>query len=54
MEKICGECKWHYPENDVSGIKILGWYCGSDESEHANMWTDYTDTCEQFEQRGVE
>ena len=47
--EICGECKYHtYEPID------RGWVCTNDESDYCTEWTDYTDTCEKFEQRGYE
>lgn len=43
---ICGECKWHE--------KSLDWFCCCEDSEYFTEYTDYTDSCECFEQRGVE
>ena len=49
---MCGECKWHTAEKDRE--KLIGYYCGNGQSEHYGMWTQYTDTCEEWEQRGAE
>lgn len=47
--QICGECKWHtYEEID------RGFVCTNADSPYCTDWTEYTDTCECFEQRGVE
>lgn len=43
---MCGECKWHE--------KSLDWFCCCEDSEYFTCYTEYTDTCECFEQRGVE
>lgn len=45
----CGECKWH--KYDEFG---RAWVCTNDRSDYVADFTDYTDTCECFEQRGVE
>lgn len=49
--EICGECKWHIADD---GRPTPDWYCGNDLSDYFGDYTDYTDTCECFEQRGVE
>ena len=52
---ICGECKWHkLPE--VERLVLFGraWVCTNDRSDYVADFTDYTDTCEHFEQRGIE
>ena len=46
---ICGECRWH-----IKGWGKDDWICGNDASDYYTDQTDYTDTCECFEQRGVE
>ena len=52
---ICGECKYNTVATDhTDNNKVIGFYCSNGNSEHYWMWTDYTDTCEYFEQRGVE
>lgn len=48
-EDVCGECKWH--KYDEFG---RAWVCTNDRSDYVADFTDYTDTCEHFEQRGVE
>lgn len=52
MDKICGECKWHWCE-DLGFIKS-DWYCVNPDSDYCMDSTDYTDTCDEWEQRGVE
>ena len=46
---ICGECKWH--AYDDFG---RAWVCTNDSSDYVADFTDYTDTCEEWEQRGIE
>lgn len=49
MREICGECKWHkYEEID------RGYVCVNADSPYCTEWTDYSDSCREFEQRGVE
>lgn len=45
-DKICGTCKWHKHE----GIDD-GWVCVNDRSDYCTDWTDYEDTCEDWEER---
>lgn len=46
---MCGECKWHIRyEHDKY------WSCDNIDSDYYTDYTEYTDTCECFEQRGVE
>ena len=48
-KEICGECKWHkYEEID------RGYVCTNDKSDYCTDWTEYNDTCEEWEQRGIE
>lgn len=48
MREVCGECKWHRKDADGD------WMCFNTESEFYCDWTDYSDTCEEYEQRGIE
>ena len=45
-EKICGTCKWHQYEK-----LTYGWFCVCDKSEYCADWTDYSDSCEEWEDR---
>ena len=45
----CGECRWHV--YDEFG---RAWVCTNDRSDYVADFTDYTDTCDMWEQRGVE
>lgn len=63
-DKICGECRYHqletkqYPDKKgriTSTVQVKsGWICTNSESDYYTDWTDYTDTCECFEQRGID
>jgi hypothetical protein len=44
--EICGNCKYHQHEDITDG-----WVCVNDESEHLSDWTEYGDTCEEWEER---
>ena len=46
-EDVCGNCKW----NRRLGS---GFGCGNGRSDYYTDYTEYTDTCECFEQRGIE
>ena len=52
--EICGECTWH----DVHEYRTLltgdAWICNNEDSDYYCYYTMYTDTCECFEQGGVE
>jgi hypothetical protein len=45
-EQVCGNCKWHRHE-DIDD----GWVCVNADSEHCTDWTEYKDTCEDWEGR---
>ena len=45
MNECCGTCKWHV--KDESG----DWICVNGESENCADWTEYTDSCEEWEAR---
>jgi hypothetical protein len=44
-EKICGTCCWHI--KDING----DWYCANDDSYYCEDWTDYKDSCGEWEER---
>lgn len=50
MREICGKCKWC----KKSTGHFETWFCDQKDSDYYIDYTDYADTCEQFEQRGVE
>lgn len=56
-DRICGTCKQHkhiytHVEPQRNGIKIEdGWVCVSDRSENAGCYTDYEDTCDDWEEK---
>lgn len=45
-EKCCGTCKYHGFENLSDG-----WVCVNDRSEYCADWTEYSDSCEEWEKR---
>ena len=54
----CGECR-HYKKCLIDGLGLNGsrmseWTCCNSDSDYYMDYTGYTDTCEEFEQRGVE
>lgn len=53
-EKICGECRWHKSDKMDNGFAYIGWYCDNVQSEYYTDFTDYSDMCEAWEQRGIE
>lgn len=46
MREVCGTCKYHEHENIDDG-----WVCVNDKSEYFADWTEYNDTCEEWEGR---
>jgi hypothetical protein len=45
-EKICGHCKWHIHEDITDG-----WVCSNNRSDYVADWTEYDDSCDDFEPR---
>lgn len=45
-EKCCGTCKYHHHE-DIGN----GWKCVNDRSEYFADWTEYSDSCDEWEER---
>ncbi len=43
---VCGTCKYHEHE-DIDN----GWVCVNDKSEYFADFTEYNDTCEEWEGR---
>ena len=52
--EICGECKWHKVIKDYNDSRYEAWACDNEDSPYYTYYTEYTDTCECFEQRGAE
>ena len=50
--EICGECKYHKPSWETG--KLRDYSCTNEDSDYYTDYTEYTDTCEEWEQRGVE
>lgn len=46
-DKCCGTCKYHYHKNINDG-----WECVNDKSEYFANWTEYRDSCDEWEGRG--
>lgn len=45
-EKCCGTCKYHHYEDiDDGGV------CVNDQSKYCADWTEYSDSCEEWEGR---
>lgn len=61
---MCGECRFHtletrqYPNKrgqiTCSAQVRCEWVCANPKSDYYADYTDFTDTCECFEQRGIE
>ncbi len=43
---MCGNCAWHKHESIDDG-----WVCTNPDSEHLSDWTDYEDTCDEWEEK---
>lgn len=48
-ERICGTCRYHHHENICDG-----WVCVNDASEYVADYTEYEDSCEEWEGRDYE
>ena len=46
MEQCCGTCKYHQFENVNDG-----YVCVNSESEYCADWTEYEDSCGEWEER---
>ena len=46
MDKCCGTCKWHKLENISDGF-----VCVNSDSDYCADWTEYGDSCEEWEKR---
>lgn len=44
--RICGNCKYHVHEEIDDG-----WVCTNEQSRYCTDWTEYEDSCEDFEER---
>lgn len=45
MVECCGTCKWHRHENTSQG-----WVCMNSESDYCADWTEYNDSCNEWEE----
>jgi hypothetical protein len=43
-EQICGTCRIHWCD-----VQSEEWYCANHKSENSNEFTEYSDTCEDWE-----
>lgn len=43
-KEVCGTCMYHRYSKD-------GWYCVNSVSEYYTDYTEYTDTCDEYEER---
>ena len=46
--EICGNCKYHVCERKNNNTE---WYCCNKESEYYDEYTEYTDSCDNYEER---
>ena len=46
MKECCGNCKWHQYDD-----KYDDWLCCNSDSEYVADWTEYSDWCEEYEER---
>ena len=46
MKQCCGTCKYHKFENVNDG-----YVCVNSDSEYCADWTEYSDCCEEWEER---
>ena len=44
--EICGTCKYHHHENVDDG-----WVCVNSDSDYCTDFTEYTDSCDEWEGR---
>lgn len=44
-ERCCGTCQWHRYEPNH------GWVCCNDQSIYFADWTEYKDSCQEWEAR---
>jgi len=43
-EQVCGTCRWHKNDGD-------DWVCCNNKSDYCADWTEYGNTCEEWEGR---
>ena len=48
--RICGECRYHTPQRASDG-RIKDYWCENIDSDYCAMFTDYDDTCDEWEER---
>ena len=53
---ICGECEHHefHKRFYQGGKETSVWYCNCEDSDYYTDYTEYTDTCPMFQERGIE
>ena len=51
MEGKCGKCKYNKYEVDPRGNHVGAFACVNPDSEFYGCWTQYNDSCEDFEKR---
>ena len=46
--RCCGKCKYHTPPESQTD----DWTCDNEESDNYGLPTEYSDSCEDYEERG--
>jgi len=46
-EECCGTCRYHKPD----GTFPDDWVCTNPDSDNYSEWTEYEDTCDEWESR---
>lgn len=58
QREICGTCEHHYPERERNAftgkMELRGWFCNNTKSDYCAEYTEYEDSCEHYELRGIE
>lgn len=49
IEKVCGNCKWHIPEDRDKTEGHITYLCYCQHGRYELCETDYEDTCEDWE-----
>lgn len=57
--ECCGTCMWHLSQTKVIGVLtnkassnvVVEWFCNNKRSDYYTDFTDYDDTCDEWEDR---
>lgn len=49
-EEICRKCKYYKPDNPYGG-DIHEWYCANENSSNYTDYTEWEDSCDNWEAR---